>query len=439
MANSFAISGMVIVGSGVEATTRSAAHMGSSSIGLRFSRSVRKWRISRIGADTPYLPRWIRRIDIRRIVKLFLKDKRDDDFFKIDLRVSGRKPMTVIASRKGLYPARKRNLTSHSLVGLLQQISRNFDAAYKSLMKAFINHNKILPLVVADNPSVFPPLPVEEKSWGGNGGGQGRDGKHDNRKWAKEFLILAAMPCKTAEERQIRDRKAFLLHNLFVNVSVLKAVATIKHVVDSSKCPSNGLTDSILHEEKIRDLLIKVTKDVPEASTKLNGRNDGNPILGLSHEELAKRNLLKGITADESATVHDTSTLGVVATLEWFAVVKVAADVNRDGKPNPQDIDIEDQPKGGTKALNVNRSLLMHLQNQNFVKSDSKKVDDVKVEPDVKGLGKGLLKESRKTPKVADFSSFELSPVDGRTLTDFMHTRGLRMCSLGRVVTDALL
>jgi protein TIF31 len=43
----------------------------------------------------------------------------------------------------------------------------------------------------------------------------------------KEFAILAAMPCKTAEERQIRDRKAFLLHSLFVDVAVLKAVASI--------------------------------------------------------------------------------------------------------------------------------------------------------------------------------------------------------------------
>ncbi|WJZ97009.1 hypothetical protein VitviT2T_015644 [Vitis vinifera] len=36
---------------------------------------------------------------------------------------------------------------------------------------------------------------------------------------------------------------------------------------------------------------------------------------------------------------------------------------------------------------------------------------------------------------VADFGSLELSPVDGRTLTDFMHTRGLRMRSLGHVVS----
>jgi protein TIF31 len=35
---------------------------------------------------------------------------------------------------------------------------------------------------------------------------------------------------------------------------------------------------------------------------------------------------------------------------------------------------------------------------------------------------------------VADFGSLELSPVDGRTLTDFMHIRGLQMRSLGHVV-----
>lgn len=55
-----------------------------------------------------------------------------------------------------------------------------------------------------------------------------------------------------------------------------------------------------------------VTRDLPDASTKLDGKNDGSRVLGMSQEEVAKRKLFKGITADESATVHDTSTLGVV-------------------------------------------------------------------------------------------------------------------------------
>ncbi|KVH93684.1 Tetratricopeptide-like helical [Cynara cardunculus var. scolymus] len=418
---------------------------------------------------------------IRRSARPFLEDKTDDDFFQMDVRVCSGKPMTIVASRKGFYPAGKRILLSHSLVGLLRQISRIFDGAYKALMKAFIEHNKFgnlpygfrantwaVPPVVADNPSLFPPLPVEDENWGGNGGGQGRDGKHDHRQWAKEFSILAAMPCKTPEERQVRDRKAFLLHCIFVDVSVLKAVATIKNLAESSNCSSNGSTNSIVHEEKVGDLLIRITRDVPDASTKLDGKNDGSHVLGLSPEELAKRNLLKGITADESATVHDTSTLGIVVVRHcgYTAVVKVETEVKWDGKPILEDIDIEDQPEGGANALNVNslRILLhttstpsasgavqrvqgadveeshsakvlvrkvleeslqkmqeedstntksirwelgacwvQHLQNQTSGKSDSKTAAEAKVEPAVKGLGKGLLKEIKK--KTDDKSS----------------------------------
>ncbi|XP_047330018.1 protein REDUCED CHLOROPLAST COVERAGE 2 [Impatiens glandulifera] len=513
---------------------------------------------------------------IRKSSRPFLEDRTQDDFFQIDVRVCTGKPTTIVASREGFYPAGKRSLLCHSLVGLLQQISRIFDAAYKALIKAFIDHNKfgnlpygfrantwVVPPMVSENPSIFPPLPVEDENWGGNGGGQGRDGKHDNRPWAKEFAILAAMPCKTADERQIRDRKAFLLHSLFVDISVFKAVATIRHLIYNS---SSHLSH---YEEKIGDLLISVTKDLPDASANLDSKNDGSQVLGLSHDDLAKRNLLKGITADESATVHDTATLGVVVVRHCghTAVVKVNSEVNWDGKLIPEVIDIEDQPEGGANALNVNslRTLLQqpstpvaqrsnsadledlnstrslvrevvgesllklqgedgirsrsirwelgacwvqHLQNQASGKNETKKNEETKVDPAVKGLGKqgGLLKEIKKRmddknlkleqgkdadsnigqekldeekeeiwkqvlpeaaylrlkesetglhlkspdeliemahsyyadtalPKlVADFGSLELSPVDGRTLTDFMHTRGLQMQSLGRVV-----
>ncbi|KAK8465873.1 hypothetical protein PHAVU_009G195600 [Phaseolus vulgaris] len=531
---------------------------------------------------------------IRKSNRPFLEDK-TDDFFQIDVRVCSGKPTTIVASRIGFYPAGKHPLVSHTLVGLLQQISRVFDAAYKALMKAFTEHNKfgnlpygfrentwVVPPVVSDNPSVFTPLPTEDETWGGNGGGQGRDGNHKNRQWARDFAILAAMPCQTAEERQIRDRKAFLLHSLFVDVSVFKAVSAIKHLVDTKQ--NSSLPTS--YEERNGDLTIKVTRDVSDASLKLDCKNDGNRVLGLSEEELAQRNLLKGITADESATVHDTPTLGAVLIKHcgYTAVVKVSADRDLEGSLNSLEIDIEEQPEGGANALNVNslrmllhrpstlqssnaiqriqgtdieysrstqslvrkvleESLLklkeettrhnksirwelgacwvQHLQNQATVKTEPKKAEEAKVEPAVKGLGRqgGLLKELKKKidnknskvevgkdispsnngneinkqeatkqelerqdeeketiwrkllsdgaftrlkesktdlhlkspdelmdmahkyyvdtalPKlVADFASLELSPVDGRTLTDFMHTRGLQMSSLGQVV-----
>lgn len=153
---------------------------------------------------------------IRRSNRPFLEDKTDDDFFQIDVRICSGKPTTIVASRKGFYPAGKHLLVNHTLVGLLQQISRVFDAAYKALTKAFTEHKNfgnlpygfrantwvVLP-VVGDNPSVFPPFPMEDEIWGGNGGGQGRDSKHDKVQWARNFAILVAMPSQTEEERQI--------------------------------------------------------------------------------------------------------------------------------------------------------------------------------------------------------------------------------------------
>ncbi|XP_074581580.1 protein REDUCED CHLOROPLAST COVERAGE 2-like isoform X2 [Curcuma longa] len=530
---------------------------------------------------------------IRRTSRPFVDDKKEDDFFQIDVKICNGKLVTIIATKDGFYPSGKRSLISHSLVYLLQQISRAFDSAYKSLMKAFVEHNKfgnlpygfrantwVVPPIVADLPSIFPPLPTEDETWGGNGGGQGRDGKNAERPWAKEFAILAAMPCKTSEERQVRDRKAFLLHSLFIDVAVIKAIEAIQQLIIENKCSNEspyGPSTVILHEEQIRDLRITVTKDNADASTKLDVKLDRIQAPGKSSKDICQRNLLKGITADESATVHDTATLGVVVVRHcgYTAVVRVPVDAGSGESPlMEQDIHIEEQPEGGSNSLNVNslrmllhkssscgaqkshctdmedlhslRSLVrkvladsilrldeetkerkvsirwelgacwvQHLQNQSE-NADSNKSKDCKVETTVKGLGKqfGQLKQIKKkvqdnggetdsanensTPSmglikehvdgfklkedkemklqkllpeadyirlkesntglhaksadeliemaqkyyedialpklVADFASLELSPVDGRTLTDFMHTRGLQMCSLGRVV-----
>lgn len=58
----------------------------------------------------------------------------------------------------------------------------------------------------------------------------------------------------------------------------------------------------------------------------------------------------------------------VVRHCGYTAIVKVSAEVEWEGNPIPQDIDIEDHPEGGANALNVNRSvqnfccvLLKHL------------------------------------------------------------------------------
>ncbi|KAH9666971.1 tetratricopeptide repeat (TPR)-like superfamily protein [Citrus sinensis] len=469
--------------------------------------------------------------------------------------------------------------------------------AYESLMKAFVEHNKfgnlpygfrantwLVPPSVAESPSNFPCLPVEDENWGGNGGGQGRDGEHDLRPWATEFAILARLPCKTEEERVVRDRKAFLLHNQFVDVSIFKAVGAIRRLIDSNLHTQDTINvqkGAILHEDRVGDLSITVKHDTVDASLMSEVTIKGNQSSGMSATEVAQRNLLKGVTADESVVVHDTSSLGTVIVRHcgYTAVVKVVGDVKE--KFGTQDIEIEDQPDGGANSLNINslrlvlqksfsaesargdqlplcnldnseafRNLVRRVIKQSLAKleleptasersirwelgscwvqhlqkqetpTDTKSTrsgDDIKTEHAVKGLGKqfkflkkrenrpnlvGSINEANENdngpcnmnvggngrqqsigelncemelkkliseesflrlketgtglhskavdelmkmaykyyddialPKlVTDFGSLELSPVDGRTLTDFMHLRGLQMRSLGCVV-----
>lgn len=180
---------------------------------------------------------------------------------------------------------------------------------FGNLPYGFRANTWVVPPIAAASPAVFPVLPTEDETWGGSGGGQGRDGKQDHRKWAREFSILASMPCKTAEERQIRDRKAFLLHSLFTDVAVLKAVGAIQDLVYCHKHSNETLKDSdaILHEEQVGDLTITVRRDVADASAKLDLKFDGSQSPKMSSEDVAIRNLLKGITADESVIIHVSS------------------------------------------------------------------------------------------------------------------------------------
>ncbi|XP_010241607.1 PREDICTED: protein TSS-like isoform X2 [Nelumbo nucifera] len=534
---------------------------------------------------------FLKRCDIRSV-----EETRDGDYFELQVKICNGKLLTVVASVKGFYSAGKQFIQSYSLVDLLQQLSQAFANAYESLMKAFIEHNKfgnlpyglrantwLVPPMAVESPSTFPCLPMEDETWGGNGGGQGRNNEYDHRPWATEFSILASLPCKTEDERLIRDRNAFLLHSLFVDVSTFKAVSAINQLINSSTNSVDSVSrtpGSVLYEDHVGDLYIVVKRDAADASSKPDEKVNGNKEPGISSKEITQRNLLKGITADESVVVHDISTLGTVVIRHcgYTAIVKVEDEV-KTRNCMVQDIIIDEQPDGGANALNINslRAFLhksstaecqspvsnfddleaarclvrrvindslikledeptvskgslrwelgfcwvQHLQKQESPTTNSFKrcgEEKNKAELDVKGLGKQLKPLSKSGKKmngisrradmeeedskicstvacergdsgetksecnseaeikklvseaaflrlkgtrtglhqksldeliemahkyydevalpklVADFGSLELSPVDGHTLTDFMHARGLQMYSLGRVV-----
>ncbi|KAJ6343992.1 hypothetical protein OIU76_005682 [Salix suchowensis] len=550
---------------------------------------------------TPPL-QYIRKATKRRIDEIPV----DDHLFSLDVKLCNGKLLQVEACKKGFYGVGKQRILCNNLVDLLRQLSRAFDNAYDELMKAFAERNKfgnlpygfrantwLIPPIAAQLPSVCPPLPVEDETWGGNGGGLGRDGKKDSIPWADEFLFVASMPCKTAEERQIRDRKAFLLHSLFVDVAIFRAIKAVQHVKLKPNLLGPDANSNIPYKERVGDLSIKVMKDATNASSKVDTKIDGIQATGTDKKKLVERNLLKGITADENTAAHDFATLGTVNVryCGFNAIVKVEAREEKKASPPSKSIELE-QPEGGANALNINSLRLLlhkptpsehtkqmpnlqtsefeelsaskafverlleeslarleeevlerdhmvrwelgacwiqHLQDQKNTEKDKKpstekgKKPSTETEMKVEGLGTPLkslknkkksdesnvktqlensrpasdglsgavedatlasveshletdakdnelalqqllsdaafarLKESdtglhRKSleqlidlsqkyyaevalPKlVADFGSLELSPVDGRTLTDFMHTRGLQMRSLGRVV-----
>ncbi|KAJ4827850.1 hypothetical protein Tsubulata_012996 [Turnera subulata] len=296
----------------------------------------------------------------------------EDHLFSLDVKLCNGKLVLVEACKKGFYSVGKQRFLCHNLVDLLRQLSRAFDNAYEDLMKAFAERNKfgnlpygfrantwLIPPFVAQSPAVFPPLPVEDEAWGGNGGGLGRDGEKDMIPWADEFAFLASMPCKTAEERQVRDRKAFLLHSLFVDIAIFRAVKTVRDVRTKPELLFSTAKDGILYAEKVGDLNITVMKDASSASSKVDTKIDGVWASALDKKNLLERNLLKGITADENTAAHDIATLGVVNVryCGYIVVVKVE---EKKVTPPSQSIELE-QPEGGANALNINSlRLLLH-------------------------------------------------------------------------------
>lgn len=395
--------------------------------------------------------------------------------------------------------------------------------------------------------------------------------------WANEFQFVAAMPCKTAEDRQIRDRKAFLVHSLFVDVAIFRAVSTLDNLMKKSSSSNLDVYDEILHTERVGDLYITVMRDARHANCKVDTKIDGLHATGLEQRALVEKNILKGITADENTAPHDIGSLGSINVrfAGYIATIKIDRKESLETCFPSTSMEVFDQPEGGANALNINSLRLLlhkgattetqksamplqgsddekhtaakafvekllgdslvklqdekvekddfirwelgacwiqHLQDQkNNEKAKKSSLEKTKSETKIQGLGSPLrslksknpegiaplqsesssfegnanyaaalletefnedelplrqmlseaafvrLRESRTglhqkslqelidlsqeyydevaLPKlVADFGSLELSPVDGRTLTDFMHIRGLRMRSLGRVV-----
>ncbi|CAH8250854.1 unnamed protein product [Arabidopsis lyrata] len=327
---------------------------------------------------------------IRLVTKRETEDiAAEDHLLSIDVKLCNGKIVHIEGCRKGFYSIGKQRIICHNLVDLLRQISRAFDNAYSDLLKAFSERNKfgnlpygfrantwLIPPTAAQSPAEFPPLPVEDERWGGDGGGQGRDGSYDLVPWSNEFAFIASMPCKTAEERQVRDRKVFLLHNLFVDVATFRAIKAVQKVMAE---PVLAEEDSeVLYSETVGDLSVTVTRDTSNASSKVDTKIDGIQATGLDKKKLMERNLLKGLTADENTAAHDVATLGTISLkyCGYIAVVKIEKESGEVSPPS-QIVDLLEQPEGGANALNINSlRFLLHKSSLEQNKKTPQQQDD---------------------------------------------------------------
>ncbi|XP_057531333.1 protein REDUCED CHLOROPLAST COVERAGE 1 [Amaranthus tricolor] len=357
---------------------------------------------------------------------------KDDHLFFIDVKLCNGKLVLVEACKRGFISIGKHRILGHNLVDLIRQLSRAFDNAYDELMKAFSERNKfgnlpygfrantwLIPPSAAQSISTFPSLPVEDETWGGNGGGWGRDGKSDLIPWSNEFRFVASMPCKTPEERQIRDRKAFLIHSLFVDVAIFRAISTLRHVMQKTSDSQTVVNDDdVIHSEQVGDLHITIMKDVSLASCKLDTKIDGLRATGLDQKALTEKNLLKGITADENTAAHDISSLGSVNLRYAGYIVTVRVKVKEDAPVDSLSPSIEyfDQPEGGANTLNINSlRLLLHkgavTDNHKWV-AQSEQSENQKLSTNQAFLGKlfedSLAKIQEEQKKQDNFVRWEL-------------------------------
>lgn len=180
----------------------------------------------------------------------------------------------------------------------------------------FRSNTWLVPPPAALNPSQFPPLPAENSNWGGSGGGQlPPKGEEKVQNWAKEFAIIAKMPAVTWEDRVVRDRKAFLLHSLFLDCAIRKAVEAIQKCTQGK----HGKLQGKLLESEGQRVVLKEHGDgfeVQVTQEAVNAAKGGGVKLEESLE--AEKSLIKGLTANESTAVQ----VGVPYLFFFFANMK---------------------------------------------------------------------------------------------------------------------
>ncbi|GJN01545.1 hypothetical protein PR202_ga18819 [Eleusine coracana subsp. coracana] len=349
---------------------------------------------------------------------------KEGDYFEIEVKVCNGKLLHIVASVKGFYLAGKPHTVSYSLVDLLQQLSNAFANAYEALMKAFVDRNKfgnlpygfrantwLIPPVYLDSAIKCPALPVEDENWGGDGGGSGPTVKVSGR----------------TKDSNDGKRNSDISDNFDGTFNL--------DVPDQPDGGSNALNVNSLRIPlpKLSNPEISVGNSTPKThadnpSRKLAQKDspvseNGKGNAGKVEKEPAVRGLGKHFEQLRKIKKKESST----------EVSRSEKEESNNNCPSVNGMHDADKIELGETHKVSDISKLMSEDAFSRLKSLGADLHEKSLEELTK-MAHDFYDDTALPKLVADFASLELSPVDGRTMTDFMHTRGLNMCSLGRVV-----
>ena len=420
-------------------------------------------------------------------------------FVEVEVALAGDAGEIVVAEGReaGFVAKGSKGEVHETLVSLLKAESSGFRQGYEALMGAFNARNQFgnPPLGLRCNTWVAPPClsgergrttPAEDAALGGSIGGN-LSGKERN--WGLEFARGAAMPGNNPAERVARDHRVFLLWSHFVDEAVVTAITgeggsqrylevrrTREATELSAEIGSSGsdlsrdreaaLVKGLLADENTiaRDVgaLAKVTihfnGEVIEVGAAPGSGSDGQAEAWALEDEPALREGVQALNvhglrrrvihleADGGAGEGEDS-LGELLSrasfpegdltppkLRWELVFSWVQHLKEKEKASSSGLRRTFRFLGGSdegeralrEAIGEERWNQLAKLNLGLHRCTLGQLMD---------LANRFYSDVALAKIVSDFESLELSPIDGQTLTDFMHSRGINMRFLGRLAT----
>ncbi|XP_057980549.1 protein REDUCED CHLOROPLAST COVERAGE 1 isoform X4 [Malania oleifera] len=351
----------------------------------------------------------------------------DDHLFFLEVKLCNGKLVLVEACRKGFYSVGKQQILSHHLVDLLRQLSRAFDNAYDDLMNAFSDRNKDTATLGIVNVRYCGYIAVVKV--------EGRENcKVDPSFQSTELL---SQPEGGANALNINSLR-LLLHKRRAS----EHHKSLPHLQTSERDELSACEDFVkrLLEESLAKLEVEEVEQDAFVRWELGAcwiqhlqdhkttEKDKKPSSDMAKSEMKVEGLGKPLKS-----LNNKKKLDISNPKMQSEILKSPAngDIGETKNTSLHSVECELATNASENGLVLKRM----LSDAAFTRlKDSDTGLHCKPLQELIDLSQKYYNEIALPKLVADFGSLELSPVDGRTLTDFMHTRGLRMRSLGHVV-----